>query len=814
MNSLRKLLFLFTLFISLASSAQNYHILRGYVYNADNQPLSSVYVRVQHSNEGTVTNEDGQYEIRLEEGLNRISYMLIGFESQQVDVVMNGDQVKNIWLQVSTQEIDGINVNVKKRDYSYEVIKKVIDNKWRYKNQYESCKFNLYIKSSEQIKKRRKVDKVRIEEFTFLSGKDSIPNINLFEGKFTVHKQLPNKRKEIKMAAERYGSQDNLFFTSTTDADFDFYQNLMVIRKLGDNSYVSPFSPTTFLSYKFKLLGSYFIGDQKVYRIQVTPRKLGNALVKGTIEVYDSLWALKEVDLSFPKSSLVRYDAFSIKQSYVFVDSIHMVKEQEFEWEAKTTSSKWLGHCIATYDQFTFDSTYAKRYFNAELGRTHEDAYDRDSSYWAKIRPLPLSKDEQAFVQYQDSLKRYRNSKEYLDSIDSAYNAINLLKVTLYGMGYRNREKKVNWSFDPLINVLDPLAIGGWRIRYSVSYFKRFPKRKSISVTPFLNYGFLNQDIKGNVRASFLYNPKKRSRITLNTGKYFGFVNQFATIGDIIRRDNFYEQTYLYLTHRTELFNGFYLGVGGSFVNRSDLGDFKFAASGDSLFENNNPILFPESNIFSTSFSISYTPKQLYLQEPHEKIILGSAYPTFSLEYRRSWPGVFNAVNQFEYGEFAIRQLFNIGTIGTSEYNITIGKFFDTTSLSVMDYKYQRGGDRYLFTPAMYTFQMIDSTFPTFDWFFEAHFLHQFNGFITSRIPGLRQTGIRSMAGAGFLYAPERNYQYSELFYGINRIFKIGRQRLRLGVYYVMAQSNDFGFRNGIKFSIEPYDASRNTWSF
>ncbi|MFY0643201.1 MAG: carboxypeptidase-like regulatory domain-containing protein [Bacteroidia bacterium] len=811
---MRKLLFLFLLFLSSFSFAQNYHVLRGYVYNADNQPLSSVYVRVQHSNEGTVTNEDGQYEIRLEEGLNRISYMLIGFETQQIDVVMNSDQVKNIWMKESTHEIDGINVNLKKRDYSYEVIKNVIDNKWRYQDQYNSYKYNLYVKSSEQIKKRKKVDKERIEEVSFLSGKDSIPDLNLFEGKFIVHTQEPNKRKEIKMAAERYGSQTNLFYTSTTDADFNFYQNLLVIRKLGDNSYVSPFSPTTFLSYKFKLLGSYYEGDQKIYKIQVTPRKLGNALLKGTIEVYDSLWAIKEVDLSFPKSSLVRYDEFSIKQTYNFVDSIHIVEKQEFSWVAKTTSAKWLGNCMVRYDQFSFDSSYHKRFFNAELGRTHEDAYERDSGYWASIRPLPLSRDEQAFVQYQDSLKRYKNSKEYLDSIDSAFNSINLMKLTLYGMGYRNREKKVNWSFDPLINVLDPLAIGGWRVRYSVSYYKRFPKRKSISFTPFLNYGFLNQDFKGNINTSFLYNPKKRSRITLNAGRYFGFVNQFATIGDIIRRDNFYEQSYLYLNHRTELFNGFYLSIGARYVNRSDLGDFKFASGGDSLFENNTPILFPESTNFATSFGISYTPKQLYLQEPHEKIILGSAYPTFSLEYRRSWPGLLNANNQYEYGEFGIRQLFNIGTIGTSEYNFTIGKFFDTTALSVMDYKYQRGGDRYLFTPSMYTFQMIDSTFPTFNWFFEAHFLHQFNGFITSRVPGLRQTGIRSMAGAGFLYAPERDYQYSELFYGINRIFKLGRQRVRLGVYYVMAQSNDFGFRNGVKFSIEPYDASRNTWSF
>ncbi len=814
MKVLRQILILLILFASTASSAQNYYLLRGYVYNGENQALPSVYIRVQHSGTGVVTNELGQYEIRLEQGLNRLSYSLIGFETQTIDLVMQEDLVKNIWLKESPQEIEGINVRVKKRDYSYEVIKNVIDNKWRYRNQFTSRAHDLYIKSGEEILSRKREDGERIEEVDFLSEKDSIANRNLFEGRFVLHEKSPNHKKEVKLAAERYGDQTHLFYTSTTDAEFNFYDNLLTIRKLGDNSYVSPFSPTTFLSYKFKLMGSYFEGERKVYRIQVIPRKLGNALLKGTIEVYDEIWALKSVNFSFPKSSLLLYDAFSIRQDYGFVDSIHVITEQNLNWKLRTLKSKWLGSCLVVHSNYRFDSIYHKRYFNAELGYAEDSAYDRDSGYWSRIRPKPLSLEEQDFVRYKDSLYLLRNSKTYLDSVDSAYNQISLMKALLTGFGYRNREKKENWFFDPAINLIDPLAIGGWRLRYSFSYFKRFEDRRSIFVQPFFNYGFLNKDIKGNLQINHLYNPKRLSRVGVNFGKYFGFVNQFATLSDIVRRDNFYEQSYIYLNHSTELFNGFYARIGTNYIMRKDLGNFKFTSFGDSLFENNQPVRFPSSNNFVTSLGISFTPKQLYLREPNQKIVLGSRFPTFSVDYRRAWDNVFQSNNKYEYLEFGIRQLFNIGTLGTSEYNVIVGKFFDTTRLSIMDYKYQRGGDPYLFTPAMYTFQLIDTTFPTFNWFLEAHYVHQFNGFITSRIPGFRRSGIRSMAGAGFLYAPERSYQYSELYYGLNRVFKIGRQRLRLGIYYVLAQSNDFGLRNGIKFSIEPYDAERNTWSF
>ena len=98
----------------------------------------------------------------------------------------------------------------------------------------------------------------------------------------------------------------------------------------------------------------------------------------------------------------------------------------------------------------------------------------------------------------------------------------------------------------------------------------------------------------------------------------------------------------------------------------------------------------------------------------------------------------------------SVRQTFNVGIIGTSEYRLSIGKFLDTTRLAVMDYKYMRGGDNYFFSPAMLTYQLIPKTFPVFNWYFESHYVHQFNGFLTSKIPLLNKTKIREMAGGGF----------------------------------------------------------------
>jgi Family of unknown function (DUF5686) len=298
-------------------------------------------------------------------------------------------------------------------------------------------------------------------------------------------------------------------------------------------------------------------------------------------------------------------------------------------------------------------------------------------------------------------------------------------------------------------------------------------------------------------------------------GSGFNVINGNATLRDIAKRNNFYQNKFYDIQHRTELFNGFYLRTNAYFENREDLSNYKFGSLGDKVFgSDNRPAPFPESHMFRTGIDISYTPRQLYLREPNQKLILGSKFPTFSFGIDKAWPSSNKNASSYTVLKGSVRQTFNVGIFGTSEYRIEAGKFLDTTRLAVMDYKYQRGGDNYFFSPGMYTYQLIPKTFPTFNWYFESHYSHQFNGYLTSKVPILNKTKIREVAGGGFLYVPERKYQYSELYGGLNRIFKIGKEYIRLGAYYVVSQSNEAGFRSGFKFSFEPYNQNRNTWSF
>ena len=792
-------------------------MLRGFVYSENNEPLIGASIRIVNLGTGTITNEQGKYEIKVLEGLNRLSVSTTGYKTEVIEVVSEKDVVQNIFLKIDQKQLDEVVVRNKKRDYSYEVIKNVIDNKANFLNQFQNFQCETYIKSTEEIDKKAKTPKVDNDlpkTDNPLDKKDSIPNLNLFECQLIRHENNAGQQKEEKQAVKKIGDQKTLFFKSITDGEFNLYKNHQKIAKIGDNEITSPFSDVAFLSYKFQLLSYAYEDKHKIYRIKVIPREAGNALYEGEIEVVDELWVLRKANLKLTKRALLLYDEFGFEQEYTEMDKRWLPTKTTYQWKIKANGTKKTGKTLVLQSKFEFDKTLPKRFFGAEVGVTTEQAYKRDSTFWEAIRPQPLSKEELSVVKEKDRLDILHNSKAYLDSIDKVYNHITWQKVLYEGIGHINRNKKNTINYASMINLVDPVAIGGWRMRYFVNYYKRYENRKQISVMPYFTYGFLNKDLRGMLDVNYFYNPKRVSNIRFSVNSGFGVINGTATLNDLIKRGNFYQNKSVNVKHRTELLNGLYLNSGIFYEKRSDFAGFKFAKFGDNLSTNNVPAAFPTSQIFKTEFEFEYTPKQLYLREPNEKIILGSRYPTFRIKFENAYPVAGKNMSTYSYISGSIRQSFNIGVFGTSEYRIEMGKFLDTTRLAIMDYKYQRGGDKRFFSPAMYTFQLIPKTFPTFNWYLEAHYVHQFNGYLTSKIPLLNKTKIREMAGAGFLYVPERKYQYSEVFFGLNRVFKFGKAMLRLGSYYVIAQSNDFGIRNMLKFSIEPYNQTKNTWSF
>jgi hypothetical protein len=212
---------------------------------------------------------------------------------------------------------------------------------------------------------------------------------------------------------------------------------------------------------------------------------------------------------------------------------------------------------------------------------------------------------------------------------------------------------------------------------------------------------------------------------------------------------------------------------------------------------------------------LSYTPFQRYIREPKEKIILGSAWPTAYVSLRKGLPGIINSKVDFDYLEFGLQQEVKLGLIGTSRYIIKSGSFLSRRDLRIVDYQWQRRGDPVLFMNPDRAFQSLDSTFATFKRFYQAHYVHEFNGFLLNKIPLLKSLQLREVAGGGFLAAKERNLRYVEGFVGVERIIKWPFDPLakfKIGVYVVGSAANQFSNPVKFKIGITSWDKRLNRW--
>ena len=127
-----KLLLINFLLLPFLSFSQEYYTLRGYVYSEANEPLVGATIRIVNENRGTIADEKGKYEIKLLEGLNRLSVSSTAYQTEVFEVVADKDLVKNIFLKIDQKQLDEVVVKVKKKDYSYEVIRNVIENKQKF----------------------------------------------------------------------------------------------------------------------------------------------------------------------------------------------------------------------------------------------------------------------------------------------------------------------------------------------------------------------------------------------------------------------------------------------------------------------------------------------------------------------------------------------------------------------------------------------------------------------------------------------------------------------------------------------------------
>jgi hypothetical protein len=830
-------IFLLSLFVLLSAGflcAQQ--TLTGTVTDEKNNPIPFARVYVKNSADLRVeANVHGVYEMRLFEGEYFLVFTATGYEDREAYVTISkGGALRDIQLfPADVKALDNVVVSAQKSNPGRDIMLQVVKirdriNPWNYPHTVD-----VYIKASEKITPTGKGKKNKQEAADADGNKlpsdtpadpfeaekqkelDKVKGMNLVEIQLQRNFAPPGQVREYRNAYTKRGTDQRLYYTTTVKSNFNFFQNLMHLDDLHQSPVSSPISGPGIMSYKYRLEDQYLENGQLIDKIRIIPRNIATTTLSGYIYVIDSLWLVQKLELTMQKGNLLAYDYFTIQQTFDHPgDTMCVLTSQTLIYGNKFQDEISECRTAATFSNYVFNPQFSNKFFGNELSETRQEAYTRDSTFWSSTRTVELSSEEKRYILLKDSIRDRLNRVEYLDSIDKVFNKVTFWKVAWFGVDHRNRERKTQWGIQSVAGSVQPIYIAGPRISPGFNFFKKWEDQRSFDFASDISIGLLNSDVKGSLWGRYLYDPFHFGTIGASFSHDFDVIRSYDAITQIYKRDNFIQTTELSVSHDREYLNGLYINPSFSFSERRDVTQYEFVTLLDSVLANNSPTKFQSYQAAIFSVTVSYVPGQKFMREPNRKVVLGSKWPTFYMFYEKGIPKLFGSDVNHDYLLLGIRQTFKIGTLGTSNYNLMSGKFLNAKQLKDADFKYQRRSDPIWFSNPLYSFQDQDSSLPSRKIYYEGHFIHHENGALLNKIPFMKKTGIGLVVGVGALYVKEYNWQHYEALAGLERNFKIFKQRLRIGVYGVLSDGNHIAPTTTWKVSFAFLNYRNMKWNF
>lgn len=822
------------LLLLLGAYALQAQVITGRIINEFKEPLPYATIYVQQLQTGTVSDDEGNYQVRLDvEGEYNLVFSSLGYESVSERVLLVGDTAwVNIQLNTSAVALEEIVVSANERDPAFAIIKQVIANKDRQLKAADSYRTKVYLKAVEETERKDKkvVTQPTVEVDVSMPDADPfaaenaanqelVEGLRLVEMELMLNYQYPRSYKEERTAYQAYGDTRGLFIPIFAETDFNFYRNLVYLPGISDAPVISPLSNNAILSYKYELQGSTYSDGRHVNEIKVIPRKSGNSTVSGTLWIVEDEWTIQQLSLNLPEGTLLIGDNFRIEQSYTdaLVDSLWIMDRQAFYYSTKQgKKATFKGSTVLWYSDYEHNYAFPDKFFGNEVAITSREAYERDGAYWAGTRTEALAEKEAKLIHLRDSIQKVHNSPVYRDSLEGLYNKVNLLELAWDGVGIRNWREQSHVYVSSLAAMIDFSPVGGWRVGPYLSRFKRYQSDRIWSSSGSLNYGLRNRDLQGSFSSWFRYDPFRLGDISISGGRSFEAINQYDAYLNLLRPSNYTLLDAVRMTHGIEIVNGLHWRSSFSLNDRKPITSYQVGSFLEDVVEDGDPVIdFERYQAFVTQNTLSYTPGQRYMREPNRKVILGSKWPTLSVTHRRGWSQVLGSDIRFDYLEAALEQEVVLGPLGNTIYRAQVGQFVNTDDLRFIDWKQFRESDPILYSNPLNSFQSLDTSLTTTNLHFEMHFIHHFNGAIINNIPLLKKTNIRTVVGGGALWLQDGNYRHQEVFAGIERVFKVSaRRRLRIGVFGVLADANDRKPDTAFKISFDLIDVWKRDWSY
>ncbi len=803
---------LFIVFTILNISVINATNIKGIITDQKHEAIPFASVFVAGTTIGTTSNESGFYQLALKPGNYTITVKSIGYTALSKEIIVNTqEQEINFELKEETIKIKEFTVNSDAEDPAYAVIRNAIKKRKFYKEQVEAFSCDVYIKGVQKLKK--KPNKVMGLKVNMNASWDTASGIiYMSESVSKYNFKQPNKIKEEMISSLVSGNNQAFSYNQASDMFFNFYENVMDVVGLGARGFISPIANNALLTYRYKLLGTFYDQGKLINKIQVIPKRKNDPAFAGIIYIMEDSWRIHSTNLYLTKEAQIDFvDTLEINQVYLPVTpEVWMPFSNNYSFTFDIFGFKGGGNYVSMNSNYILNPAFPENFFNNNLLEIKEGANKKDTAYWNNYRPVPLTQSEKRDYVWRDSITVIKESKPYKDSVDRVNNKFRFGNI-ITGYEYSNTYMKRSIRIDSPSSTLLFNTVQGLTLGTKLTYTQGFENRKRKMYTGAIGYGFANQTWYGAVGYQTQYNPKKFAQFSIRAGSVFEqyqpasiseLLNTSYTLLDERNYLKIYKSDFLSLKHYSEISNGIYLGIFTDYSYRSaavNHSDFTLVNKNNRIFISNNPVdianntpAFKSHHLLKIKPEITIKFKQQYLSRPDSKYILDSKYPELKLSYTLGYTN--NTIKQtyFDRAIISLSQNIPLKLFGELTYEISAGKTLLSKPFYFMDFIHFNGNKTLFSNMETGNFMLLDYyAFSTDDYFLQAHAIYNLEGFFFNKIPALKLLRLQEIVSFHYL-KNDKIDNYLEIGFGIQRLF--------LRVEFVTAYSTKTKLSSGLRF--------------
>ena len=364
----------------------------GHIYDAVTQmPIPRVTIQVEGTGWSTVSNDQGEFRLVLPWGDYRLKATHIGYFSETRDVTVGGTPTAHeIRLQPTLIEIKGLRVYEKAYDPAQRIIVEAIRRKKDILSKLSDYSFDAYTK-------------LVVHKET---SPDSAEMFLIAESQTSGFWEQPGKYTEVITARRQSSNLPPEANLMSVGEILNFNKNRI---EIGQYSVVSPTARDALDHYNYYLLDTVAIDSQRVFVLEVEPKRRSDPLFTGTIQIADSTYDVVAVDFGFNEAvrlPMIR-DGRYRQILAQFEGEYWMPVEIGF---SGTADLKAMG-MIMTFDyvaslySYQFEMGHPEGTFGEYELVVEPRADNYDSTAWEARQTIPLTTQEVAGYARIDSIK-------------------------------------------------------------------------------------------------------------------------------------------------------------------------------------------------------------------------------------------------------------------------------------------------------------------------------------------------------------------------------------------------------------------------